>query len=81
MDDKIFHELLDLCLRINRETELAAWFDFAGHVNSFSVRVAKNKKDFTELLYNSYAYPEYSIEEFHSMKAILEKYLAGDRTS
>lgn len=36
-------ELIELVLKINKETELAAFFDISGHTNSFCVNVSVGK--------------------------------------
>ena len=54
----MFHEkykgMLELVLRINRETEYAAFFDFQGHVDCITVSIGKGKNEEKE--YNNRIY-------------------------
>ena len=50
-------EILDLLIKINEETEFAAFMQLSGHVNSLRVFIGKNKEEgYNEWIYNAEFY-------------------------
>jgi hypothetical protein len=45
-------EILNLCLRINKETGFCAFFEFSGHIDAFQVTVRKGKENYGKHLFN-----------------------------
>jgi hypothetical protein len=45
-------EILNLCLRINKETGFCAFFEFSGHIDAFRVTVRKGKDNWGTYLFN-----------------------------
>lgn len=48
-----FNEICTLILRINLDSEHAAWLDLSGHVGSLNISVAESKANYRERLYSS----------------------------
>lgn len=53
---EFIRQIQDVCLNINQYTEHSAFYNFSGHVNSFSISVAKDKENFNERIYSSELY-------------------------
>ena len=74
-----YEEILELALRINRETEYAAFFDFSGHVDHMSVWLGKEKEEcFNDWLYRETFYSEHDSENrlddiINELKGFLEE--------
>lgn len=43
-------EIVNLCLLINSETDLAVFFDFSGHVDTIDVYVCESKEKYRDRL-------------------------------
>lgn len=43
-----------ICLRINEETNHAAFFQFAGHVNSVDVWITSSKESYKDIIFHCY---------------------------
>ena len=73
--------IFGLIMRINAETEFAAFINISGHVNSLRVFIGKNKeKGYNEWIYNAEFYYSGELESedikvkgiVNNLKAILE---------
>ena len=62
MNEKL-QEIFKLCLRINKETEYAAFFNYSGHVECFDIRVTESKKNYTEMVYDIFVYQSIFMDE------------------
>ena len=45
---ELIHRILQLCLKINNETEHVAFFNYSGHVNSIGVNIGINKANYNK---------------------------------
>lgn len=52
----MIHNILALILEINNWTDYAWFFDYAWHIDWFTVRVSKSKEEYNELLYQATHY-------------------------
>lgn len=81
-------KICDTCMRINQETERAAFCDLSGHVYLITVNIAASKEDYNNLVMSCYAYyGEMSwnltkdiIKNLTDRLAALEKFLADELT-
>ena len=74
-------EVFDLIIKINEETEFAAFVQLSGHVNSLRLFIGKNKEEgYNEWIYNAEFYYSGELESedikvkgiVNNLKAILE---------
>lgn len=86
---KLVVKICDVCMRINQETERAAFFEMNGHVAGVSAWIAASKKDFNSYIFSAPSemvyYGKYSwntkkdiIENLTDRLAALEKFLAEE---
>ena len=52
----LLKKILDLCLQISANTNHAAFFDYAGHVNSIYIYVTINNENYTDRIFEKYCY-------------------------
>lgn len=79
--EDMINKILDLVLRINEETEHAAWFELSGHVSWFEVKVAPDKeKNYNEKLYSAILYyDEAETEDFKEVYVNLLSFLPKEK--
>lgn len=79
-------KISDTCMRINLETERAAFFYISGHVSQISVCICVSKKDYTDYIMRWDAYydekewntPSQIIKNLTDRLVALEKFLANE---
>lgn len=71
----LMQHILELCVRINNETDHSAFCDFAGHVNSLSVRVSTSDYRDKILSMDCYVDHEGSDDLLQNIQAELTKIL------
>lgn len=81
----MINEILDLVLKINKETKYAAWFDLMGHVKKCEVRVTESKEKFDNkyLLYGWMRYRkgfntegQFYLDDLEKQKQIYQELLS-----
>ena len=87
----LLNDIFELCLDINKNTKYGAFYNFLGHVDVHSVRIAKSKEEYNEWIYSedikTYLF-EFEDEKEHEkdlidklqhVKRVLTNYLEGDQ--
>lgn len=83
---KLIGKICDVCMRINFETDRAAFFWMSGHVSLITVHIAESKKDYNNDIAkwddhygkNSWNLPKEIIKNLSDRLAALEKFLADE---
>lgn len=83
---KLVGKICDVCMRINQETERAAFCYISGHVSQISVCICVSKKDYTDYIMRWDAYydekewntPSQIIKNLTDRLAALENFLAAE---
>ena len=83
---KLIGKICNVCMRVNQETERAAFFWISGHVSLITVCIAASKGDYNNDTAkwdehygeNSWNKPSQIIENLTDRLAALEKFLAAE---
>ena len=66
---KKVQEITKVCNDINDKTKYCAFYQYSGHVESFSVRIAESKNNFTNIVYE---YPDLYFDKRLSSSKIFD---------